>query len=69
MQDGAAGLQIELEDDEEDDDEKILMEMSEEELAVVEAQFEKLFQSQPELQSAIGSAESLTILQKYQILV
>ena len=36
MQDGAAGLQIELEDDDEDD-EKILMEMSEEEHAVVEA--------------------------------
>ena len=33
MQDGAAGLQIELED-EDDDDEKALMEMSEEELAV-----------------------------------
>ena len=49
MQDGAAGLQIEL-DDEDEDDEKALMEMSEEELAVIEAQFEKLFQSQPELQ-------------------
>mmetsp|Transcript_21715 Transcript_21715/g.26751 ORF Transcript_21715/g.26751 Transcript_21715/m.26751 type:complete len:107 (-) Transcript_21715:389-709(-) len=51
MQDGAAGLQIELEDeDDDDDDEKALMEMSEEELAVVEAQFEKLFQSHPDLQ-------------------
>lgn len=49
MQDGAAGLQIELED-EEDDDEKALMEMSEEELAIVEAQFEKLFASHSELQ-------------------
>ena len=49
MQDGAAGLQIELED-EDDDDEKALMEMSEEELAVIEQQFEKLFQTQPGLQ-------------------
>ena len=49
MQDGAAGLQIEL-GDEDDDDEKALMEMSEEELAVIEQQFEKLFQTQPELQ-------------------
>ena len=35
MQGGAAGIQIELEDDE--DDEKALAEMSEEDLALVEA--------------------------------
>ena len=67
MQGGAAGIQIELEDDE--DDEKALAEMSEEELAMVEMQFAKLYEADPELQSAIGSISSLDILQKYQILV
>lgn len=67
MQGGAAGLQIELEDDEED--EKAVLDMSEEEIAVVEAQFAKLYAADPELQSAIGQASSLTLLQKYQILV
>ncbi len=42
MQGGAAGLQIELEDDEEED-EKAVMEMTEEEIAIVEAQFAKLY--------------------------
>ena len=48
MQDGAAGLQIELEDEDEDD-ERAIMEMSEEEHAAIETQFKKLFQSHPEL--------------------
>lgn len=47
MQGGAAGLQIELEDDEED--EKAVMDMSEEEVAMVEAQFLKLYAADPEL--------------------
>ena len=45
------------------------MEMTEEEIAVVEAQFAKLYAADPGLQSAIGSASSLNLLQKYQILV
>lgn len=53
MQGGAAGIQIELEDDDEDD-ERALAEMSEEDHALVEAQFEKLYEADPELQSAIG---------------
>jgi len=60
MQGGAAGLQIELEDDE--DDEKVVEEMTEEEIEVVEAQFAKLYAADPELQSAIGEANSLTLL-------
>lgn len=68
MQGGAAGLQIELEDDDEDD-EKAVMEMTEEEVQAVEAQFAKLYQTDPELQSALGEMENLTLLQKYQILV
>lgn len=67
MQGGAAGLLIELEDD--DDDEKILESMSEEEVAVIEAQFAKLYSEDPELQSAIGSIDNVTLVQKYQILV
>ena len=38
MQGGAAGLQIELEDEE--DDEKVIADMSEEEMKAVESQFE-----------------------------
>ena len=68
MQGGAAGLQIELEDDEEED-EKAVMEMSEEEIALVEAQFAKLYAADSQLQSALGQASELTLLQKYQILV
>jgi len=67
MQGGAAGLLIELEDD--DEDEKVLESMSEEELAVIEAQFAKLYQEDPELQQAIGSINNVTLVQKYQILV
>ena len=48
MQGGAAGLQIELEDDEELD-EKAIMEMSEEEIQAIEAQFAKLYEAEPEL--------------------
>ena len=47
MHGGAAGLQIELEDDEED--EKAVMDMTEEEVAMVEAQFLKLYAADPEL--------------------
>lgn len=61
MQGGAAGLQIELEDDDEDD-EKAIMDMTEEEVALVEAQFAKLYAADPELQSAIGSISSLSLL-------
>jgi len=68
MQGGAAGIQIELEDEDEDD-ERALAEMSEEDHALVEAQFEKLYEADPELQSAIGSISSLSLVQKYQILV
>lgn len=68
LQGGAAGLQIELEDDEEDD-EKAVMEMSEEEMQAVEAQFAKLYAADPELQSALGEMDALTLVQKYQILM
>ena len=68
MQGGAAGLQIELEDDEEDD-EKVIAEMTEEEMEAVESQFAKLYASDPELQNALGDINDLTLLQKYQILV
>lgn len=47
MQGGAAGLQIELED--EDDDEKVVAEMTEEEMEAVEAQFAKLYAADPDL--------------------
>lgn len=67
MQGGAAGLQIELEDEE--DDEKIVQEMSEEEIEQVETQFAKLYAADADLQSALGQIENLTLLQKYQILV
>lgn len=68
MQGGAAGLQIELEDDEEED-EKTVMEMTEEEIAMVEAQFAKLYAADSQLQSALGQASELTLLQKYQIII
>lgn len=45
---GAAGLQIELEDDDEDD-EKALMEMTEEEIGALEKQFALLYAAEPEL--------------------
>ena len=65
---GAAGLQIELEDDDEDD-EKALMEMTEEEIQALEKQFALLYAAEPELQSALGELDQLSVLQKYQILV
>ena len=43
--------------------------MSEEELAMIESQFAKLYAANPELQSAIGEIESISVMQKYQILV
>ena len=43
MQGGAAGLQIELEDDDEEDIEKAIADMTEEELEIVETQFAKLY--------------------------
>lgn len=49
MQGGAAGLQIELEDDEEEDIEKAVADMTEEELEMVETQFAKLYAADPEL--------------------
>lgn len=61
MQGGAAGLQIELEDDEEDD-EKAIAEMTEEEMEAVEAQFAKLYSADPELQNALGEINDLTLL-------
>ena len=67
MQGGAAGLQIELQDDEAD--ERAVLEMSEEEINALEEQFAKLYAADPELQSALGEIESLSVLQKYQILV
>ena len=69
MQGGAAGLQIELEDDEEEDIEKAVADMTEEELEMVETQFAKLYAADPELQGALGEITQLTIEQKYQILV
>ena len=53
---GAAGLQIELEDDDEDD-EKALMEMTEEEIGALEKQFALLYAAEPELQSALGELD------------
>ena len=58
---GAAGLQIELEDDEEDDEEAI-KQMSEEEIQALEKQFALLYTSEPELQQALGELEDLTLL-------
>lgn len=70
MQGGAAGLQIELEDeDDEEIDEKALMEMSKEEIQAIETQFAKLYEHLPDLQSAVGHVSNLSLLQKYQILV
>ena len=64
MQGGASGLQIELEDEEEEE-KAMLNEMTDEEIQAIEEQFEKLYAADPELQSAIGSTSSLTLLQKY----
>ena len=64
MQGGAAGLQIELEDDE-DEDEKAIAEMTEEEMEAIETQFAKLYAADPELQNALGDINALTLLQKY----
>jgi len=70
MQGGAAGLQIELEDEDDDEiDEKALMEMSKEEVQAIESQFAKLYEHLPELQSAVGNIANLSLVQKYQILV
>jgi len=70
MQGGAAGLQIELEDeDDEEIDEKALMEMSKEEIEAIETQFVKLYENLPELQNAVGNISNLSLVQKYQILV
>lgn len=66
MQAGAAGLQIELEDDE---DEKALMSMTPEEEEAIETQFAKLYAGDPELQNAMGDISQLNLLQKYQIIV
>ena len=60
MENGAAGLQIEMDDDEEDL--KALAEMSDEEIEMVEAQFAKLHAADPELQSAVGSVNNLNLL-------
>ena len=65
---GAAGHQIELEDNDEDD-EKALMEMTEEDIQALEKQFALLYAAEPELQSALGELDQLSVLQKYQILV
>ena len=55
MQGGAAGLQIELEDDDEEEDiEKAIANMTDEELEIVETQFAKLYAADPDLQSALG---------------
>ena len=67
LQGGAAGLQIELDD--EDDELKAMQEMSQEELDMIEAQFGKLYAANPDLQSALGSLDSISIMQKYQILL
>lgn len=67
MQGGAAGLQIELEDEE--DDEKVIAEMGEEDMKAVESQFAVLYAADSELQNALGQIDNLTLLQKYQILV
>lgn len=47
MQGGAAGLQIELQDDEAD--ERAVLEMSEAEINALEEQFAKLYAADPEL--------------------
>lgn len=61
---GAAGLQIELEDDEED--EKAIAEMKEEEIEILNAQFARIYAADPELRAALkDDVESLTLLQKY----
>ena len=59
---GAAGLQIELEEDDEEDDEEAIKQMSEEEIQALEKQFALLYTSEPELQQALGELEDLTLL-------
>ena len=59
---GAAGLQIELEEDDEEDDEEAIKQMSEEEIQALEKQFALLYNSEPELQHALGELEDLTLL-------
>lgn len=48
---GAQGLQIELEDD--DEDEKAIAEMTEDEIEILNSQFQQIYQSDPELRSAL----------------
>ena len=43
--------------------------MTPDEVAQIEAQFEKLYAVQPDLQNAIGPISNLDLLQKYQILI
>ena len=43
--------------------------MTPEEVVQIEAQFEKLYAAQPDLQNAIGPISNLDLLQKYQILI
>ena len=57
-----------MEDDDEVDEEA-LKDMSEEEVQALEAQFAKLYAADPDLQSALGSIQNLSLIQKYQVLV
>ena len=64
---GAAGLQIELE---EDDDEKELAQMTEEEIEIINSNFAAIYARDAELRKMLPeNINQLTLLQKYQILV
>lgn len=64
---GAAGLQIELEDDDED---KELQQMTEEEIEILNQNFAAIYERDPELQKMLPeNINQLSLRQKYEILV
>ena len=66
---GAEGLVFEVGDDEDEIDLSMLNEMTEEEKQNLEAQFDKLYTQDPDLQQELGPLSNLTLKTKYQILV
>ena len=68
-QGGADAFEIETEYDEEDQAAlETLQKMTPEEKAQIEASFEKLYATKPDLQSALGPIENLDLIEKYQTL-
>lgn len=68
---GAAGLQIELQEEEEEDmDEKALEAMPKAEKKALEEQFMALYKQDPMLKQVLGSDPSaLSLYQKYQVML